>query len=392
MKILLVNDFFFPHMVGGTETFLRALALGLQAKGHEVAIVTARVGSLPRRENLEGLDISRLGHFPPFEQATRQASGTAAGQTSPALMAEFTTVVGEFRPDVVHFHNLWLLGPKLMSIEGVRKGVLLHDYWPFCLRRSLVRVDGRTCPGPGWLACRLCRLRAPATLRSLDLVNIERERQNISSWLKSCHFCVAASNFVASRVQEFSGVRVRVIPMGVEAAPEVGKPIREEFVLYAGRISALKGIGWLTRAFSHPALRERQLWIAGEMRTPRQGNIRVLGWQSREALMDLMSRAACVVVPSLWPEPFGLVALEAQRLGTPVVASRVGGLAELVDDGKTGILVPPGDVQALVNGILFACDPHFQSTTRREGPKFVRENYSFEKTLNKWESVYAESV
>lgn len=108
--------------------------------------------------------------------------------------------------------------------------------------------------------------------------------------------------------------------------------------------------------------------------------------------MDLMSRAACVVVPSLWPEPFGLVALEAQRLGTPVVASRVGGLAELVDDGKTGILVPPGDVQALVNGILFACDPHFQSTTRREGPKFVRENYSFEKTLNKWESVYAESV
>jgi glycosyltransferase involved in cell wall biosynthesis len=71
------------------------------------------------------------------------------------------------------------------------------------------------------------------------------------------------------------------------------------------------------------------------------------GWSSREEALALCRDADICVIPSLWDEPFGIVALEAMAAGKPVVASKCGGLQDIVIDGKTGFLVPPGDVDAL---------------------------------------------
>jgi glycosyltransferase involved in cell wall biosynthesis len=152
--------------------------------------------------------------------------------------------------------------------------------------------------------------------------------------------------------------RVEVIPHGVDAerfCPARDWPVDDGYILFVGRLVAQKGVDTLLRAFSAVLRRcpDVHLVLAGDgdlelffVRVARYlgfpHRISFVKWQSGAALVKLYQRAQVVVMPSHY-EPFGLVALEAMACGRPVVASRVGGLAEIIEDGVQGYLVPAGD-------------------------------------------------
>jgi glycosyltransferase involved in cell wall biosynthesis len=152
--------------------------------------------------------------------------------------------------------------------------------------------------------------------------------------------------------------RMEVVPNGVEPTtfhPGTDWPNDDGYVFFAGRLVAQKGLDVLLRAFAAVSHRwpESRLVVAGEgdlelyfQRMVRYfglpGRVRFVNWQTGPALVQLYQQAQVVVVPSLY-EPFGLVALEAMACGRPVVASRTGGLAEIIEDSVQGYLVPPGD-------------------------------------------------
>lgn len=92
-------------------------------------------------------------------------------------------------------------------------------------------------------------------------------------------------------------------------------------------------------------------------------NIVFLELLAREKLYELMASSDLVIIPSIWPEPMGRIAIEANYLGVPVVASRTGGLTEVVEDGVTGILVEPGSSVALARGIVKALSMNIQRKT-----------------------------
>ena len=141
--------------------------------------------------------------------------------------------------------------------------------------------------------------------------------------------------------RELGARAVRVIPSGVEMPATVAEPEEPPHVLYAGRLSRGEG-----RAASwRSAARGLPLVVAGDgpLRDRLPGT---LGWVAHDELLRLYERAAVVVCPSL-REGFGVSCAEAMAHGRPVVASAVGGLRDLVVDGETGLLVPPGDVAAL---------------------------------------------
>jgi len=152
--------------------------------------------------------------------------------------------------------------------------------------------------------------------------------------------------------------RIEVVPNGVDLEtfrPAADWPRDGGYVLFAGRLVAQKGVEVLLRAFDAVLRRcpESRLVIAGEgdLELYLKGvarylgfpdRVRMIGWQTGAALVELYQGAQAVVVPSLY-EPFGIVALEAMACGRPVVASRVGGLEEILEDAVEGYLVTRGD-------------------------------------------------
>jgi glycosyltransferase involved in cell wall biosynthesis len=158
--------------------------------------------------------------------------------------------------------------------------------------------------------------------------------------LRKARLVIAASTALAHEAIELGAQEVRVIPSGVDLPAEVAEPDDPPHVLYAGRLSPEKGIRELVEA-----TREMRLVVAGDGPLRREVPD-ALGFVPHDELATLYERAAVVACPS-HREGFGVVCAEAMAHGRPVVAGAVGGLLDLVVDGETGLLVPPGDVTAL---------------------------------------------
>ena len=158
--------------------------------------------------------------------------------------------------------------------------------------------------------------------------------------LRRARLTICASNALAGEARALGAHDVRVIPSGVEVPDEVGEATEPAHVLFAGRLSPEKGILELVEA-----ARGLPLVVAGDgpLRRRVPG---ALGLVPHDELLRLYDRAGVVACPS-HREGFGVVCAEAMAHGRPVVASAVGGLLDLVVDGETGLLVPPGDVPAL---------------------------------------------
>ena len=158
--------------------------------------------------------------------------------------------------------------------------------------------------------------------------------------LRRARLVIAASTVLAQQAAELGATEVRVIPHGVEAPRGVADPTDPPEVLYAGRLSAEKGIRELVEACEG-----MNLVVAGDgpLRDEVPG---ALGFVPHDELLGLYVRSSVVACPS-HREGFGVVCAEAMAHGRPVVAAAVGGLLDLVVDGETGLLVPPRDAVAL---------------------------------------------
>jgi glycosyltransferase involved in cell wall biosynthesis len=389
MRVMLVNDFYEPHIVGGAETLVRGLAAGMRQRGHAVTVVTARLFEQPASDDIDDVAVMRIGRFPILPRARRLASGTAPQPLSEIVRKEFLEAIARVCPDVVHFHNVWLLGPEIVRLAPHPRGVTLHDYWPICVRRSLIRVGGVPCDGPSAVPCRCCRLRAPASLRSFDHIGLERERREHALTLGSCDFVTAPSRFLAERVAN-GGPLPHVVYNGIAADAPTGTASAEPYVLFASRATPEKGYPVALRAFSLPELSQIPLRVAADAPATPLPNVTVLGWQRSETLGSLIAGASCIVVPSVWPENCPMIVLEALRAGVPVVASRIGGIPELVEDGMTGILVPPGDAEALARAIRRCLNnEELRRHARERGPAVVSERFSLDAMVARLENLYA---
>jgi glycosyltransferase involved in cell wall biosynthesis len=183
-------------------------------------------------------------------------------------------------------------------------------------------------------------------------------------WRPSFDRIIANSEAIRRRLLADGIAPVGVIWLAVPIRPGRAPLSDPPTVAFAGRLVAEKGLDVLVKAFARVVaeLPQARLIVAGDgperahlralaERAGLEASVSWLGQVSRATMEERLCGAWVQAVPSRWEEPFGMVAAEAMMRGTAVVATGTGGLCEIVEDGRTGLLVPPGDVSALARSI-----------------------------------------
>jgi glycogen(starch) synthase len=328
----------YPPNVGGVEELSRHLALTLRQAGDEVEVWTSHIDHRARTEARaqDGIVVRR---FPMPLPGARPRSWTPVLSDGRRTLVDLRSAVEEFRPDVLHVQ---CFGPN-----GVYATVLSR--W---LRIPLiVTLQGETVMDDADIFDRSHTLR----------VALRAGIHQASAVTACSRFALAdAARFglpEGTGEVVFNGVSLDQPPAADRAAGD------RRYVLGIGRVVEKKGFDLLIRGFARIADRHPDVELriggsgpaVGDLATLAEGaglssRVRFLGRQDRAEVAALMGGADCVVMPSRL-EPFGIVALEAWRAGTPVVCTAYGGPPEFVDDGVTGLLVDPFDTDAVANGL-----------------------------------------
>ncbi|MFZ9855506.1 MAG: glycosyltransferase, partial [Limisphaerales bacterium] len=277
---------------------------------------------------------------------------------NPFAVATVTRALHEFRPDVVVVNMFahHLSPAALLPLHGTPSVLLVSDYKCICPVGSKLLPDGTLCQDRPGTVC----WKKGCT----GLLHWMRDRPRyalLCSQLRQFRRIVACSDWVQTALKGH-GIEAEtlLLPTG-NSSPEFRRaPASSPHLLFLGRLDREKGLDLLIRAFATAAdpADDATLRIAGQ--GPLRGELECLasdlgigdrvtflGWLDREGIERELARAWALVVPSLWAEPLGLVAVDAVIHGVPVIASEHGGLAEIVEPGISGLLFPNGDVAAL---------------------------------------------
>ena len=300
-------------------------------------------------------------------------------------------------PTVIHVHNV--MDPQLLQVAALTGPSLLtiqdHRYF---------------CPGPGklWPDDAICRqVMSEACLDCFDDADYGRmllalTKARLRAAAKMCQVLVL-SNYMAGelltawRAEGMKPPRIKVLPPfvhGLQPMPRMGPG---DYHLLVSRLVERKGV---RKALTAARSLELPLWVAGDgtMRAEVEqaslesgGRVRYVGWADREKLARLLAGARSLWLPSLWAEPFGIAGLEALSVGVPVVASRVGGIPEWLDNGRDGFLVPPGDVKELVRAARRLEQDHgLAAEMGRAGAERVAQEFASGPLMKKLKEFYSQ--
>ena len=381
MKILLCHNYY--QQPGGEDHVFEAEARLLASRGHAVVRFTRHNDAIHQMSRWE-----------------------AAAKTiwNREVYRELRAVIQSEHPDVLHATNCFpLISPAAYAAardEGVPVIQSLHNYRLLCPKAQLLR-GGRVCeqclgrafPWPG-VAYGCYRDDRAATAVAAAMLGVHRA---IGTWRRAVDQYIALTEFARRKFVQagLPADRITVKPNFLPQDPGPGSG-GGGYAVFAGRLSPEKGIDTLLEAWTRlqPTI---ALKIAGDgpladrVRRAAEGNpaIQWLGRRPHAQVLDWIGHARLLVFPSCCYETFGLAIAEAFAKGTPVVASRLGAMSELVADGRTGLLFDPGnpaDLAAKIKSLW--CDRRALAHMRYEARREFERKYTAQANYERLISIY----
>ena len=381
MKICYVINI--GHEAGGAERSVRLLTEAMRERGHTVNVIAtdhraheAAAFADTVVPAVDGNAIERFGGFfwsPAVYRSTRQA-------------------MSRMRPDVVHLHTIGLFSPSVLdATRGHKRVMTVHGPEDWTLEMLSWNLASR------WVGSG--RLAAADRARYAYLRFVQRPAY--LPRLRRLNRVIVPSVFYADRIRrDVNPVPVHVVPNGIVLTPPAPL-LRPHVFLFVGRFEQIKGVLVLAEAFATVAERfpSARLVLVGDGPLRRQitdvfarrtlcDRVELTGRLSHDVLPAIYADAGVVVIPSIVPDNFPTVAIEALAAGRPIIGSATGGIPELAGHGRNALLVDPGDVTMLAEamGRMLADE----SLVRRMGAASAQRapDYSIDTMTDRIEQTY----
>ena len=361
-RILMAVDFYRPF-IGGAERQVEILSKQLHSRGYEMAVATMWHEGLPRQEDDEGVALHRLTAL---STKTARFSGDPKRRyhppfPDPVMALELRRLIRKFKPDLVHAHG-WIAYSCAAALLGSDVPLLIsvRDYGYTCATRTML-YDGRTCDGPSPLKCLGCASEKYGRAKAaVAVAGVFSGRPLLTRKIAGAHSITSFVQTVTRRdlLHESSESRGTLVPDFVIPSflelhggqSTLGDVLpAEPYILFVGALQAHKGINVLIEAYNRLPVKPPLVLIGTRWPdTPAfPEGVTVLENVPHASVMAAWDRCLFGVVPSVWPEPLGVVSLEAMSRSKAVIGSAVGGITDIVVDGETGFLTEPGDVGQL---------------------------------------------
>jgi len=416
-KIAIIDLFFYWPPGGGSFVDVKEIATRL-ARIHEVTLFIPEIKHFfPfRNPNIDFLFkntkfFSRGAIKEPLNLNIRHLEFNAFDFNFKTAPKKFVSELIKYKPDYVFLTQGWQLKPLILNVIDkfptvarfyTYEGICLKGDGHFYKNKRICDVDLLDGTLKSYLTCLVCSssflLTYPSPvfiqeyLSSLSFSPAYR-RIFIDS-MKKCSRIITYNQFLKDKLVRYNS-NIDAIPSGVSVdsfkSSRPGKSDGITRLLMPGRSDDFKkGLEVLFKACRNiwGSRKDFRLVLTVRDKLPsryRAEFVENLGWIPHEKIPEIFANSDIVVIPSQWPEPFGIVAVEAMASGKPVIASRVGGLKEIVEDGKTGFLFDPLDVPYLEEKIVTLLDDaNLRHKMGTNGEKKAQEEYDWEIIFEKY--------
>lgn len=385
VKILFVNEkcgFF-----GGVEQNIADTVEGLRVRGHACYLA---YGEISERD-LEQYMALFVETFSCREMASITNDGNV--QT-------IEDILGRVSPDVIYFHKIPELKFYMHLLERVHTVRMIHDHDLCCPRRHKYFLsNGRVCHHRLDWRCWIDGAfiaRSNTSRTGFAFVNIREKLKEMRRNYRIDSLLVG-SRFMRDELLQngFPKEKVHILPPVIRMENRTPSPVpTDPVILYVGQLIRGKGVDLLLHALQNLSCNFRANIVGtgnAELKLKAlctelglNNRVHFSGWVRNEDLGQFYSEAKVLVVPSRWPEPFGMIGLEAMHHGRPVIAFDVGGIPDWLKHQKTGLIVPEQDVSSLAESLeRVLTEPGLASKLGQNGLQRVRTRYSFESYLDR---------
>ncbi len=397
LKFCMVTTFYPPYNFGGDGIFVQRLVNALAYDGHTVHVIhdidafalSAPVLPTESVSNDPHITIHSLSGTGAMDLLLSHQLGRPVGKHS-----QIKAILEQTDFDVIHFHNISLLGgPDVLRYGNAIKICTLHDHWFVCAMHVLWRFDREACTKRTCIRCTLSGKRPPQIWRYTG--SVANAAHHVDAFLAPSHFARQshlANGFPAAirYLPHFLPVQKPQTNIDI---PSTFFPKRPYF-LFVGRLEKIKGVQVLLEQFR--VYKAADLLIAGtgvyatelHQMAHGLGNVHFLGRVDYAQLQILYKDAIAVIVPSLCYETFGLVALEAFAVGTPVIVHNLGALPEIVQVG--GGLVYNNEQELLDAMEVLRTQLDLRQHLGAQAYQIFLENYTEKKHLQQYYSLISE--
>ncbi len=408
MRILMASDFY-PPFIGGAERQVQLLSQELVLRGHKIGVATVWHAGLSEIEDDAGVQVRRIKglttRVPWFSKDPRRRFHPPF--PDPGIAWGLRRLVRSWHPEIVHAHGwiayscaaalLWTDIPLVISVR---------DYGYTCALRTLLNGD-HICDGPAPAKCLACAAGSYGLPKSAAAVGgVFAGRALLTRKIAATH---SVSTFVQQTVRrDLLGQRTSKLDR--DSIPDIVVPSflvessgaaldytytdrlpDRPYILYVGALQPHKGLAPLLAAYERlpappPLVLIGSIWPETPSTFP--PGVTVLHNVPHHVVMAAWERCLFGVAPSVWPDPLPGVVREAMSKGKAVIATSVGGNTDMINHNETGLLVPPGDVEALAEAMQRLIETAALRERLGRAGECSAKQYTASAVLPRFEAIY----